>query len=202
MVFGIGEGLAVAGLAASALGGGKEGGQSVSGFAAYPQEVKDLLLEQYLPQVEKYLNAGFQAVPMQRAQNPMGDPFASQALWDMQQYSDAIPGGYFNNAQLPEGQQGGGQEIDPEAASSQLARQYLFQMSSPTSDSPRGTMINRGMGGGVGWSGQLASDLLGRIDAGNVSLSSLGNALSQQGYGDKVFSNANINYGMLLEALK
>lgn len=85
-----------AGALASAFGGSKKQttSENLSGYQALPKEVQDLLIEQYLPKAQATLDMPYQNIPMQRAQNPAGDPFASQALYDLQMFSDAA-GGYF-----------------------------------------------------------------------------------------------------------
>jgi hypothetical protein len=86
-----------AGALASAFGGSKKQttSENLSGYKALPKEVQDLLIQQYLPKAQSTLNMPYQNIPMQRATNPEGDPFASQGLWDLQKFSDAA-GGYFS----------------------------------------------------------------------------------------------------------
>lgn len=96
MPIGTASALVGAGALASAFGGKKQQTtqQQQTGFQALPQEVQDLLLQQYLPKAQSTLNMPYQNIPMQRAVNPAGDPFASQGMWDLQKFSDAA-GGLF-----------------------------------------------------------------------------------------------------------
>ena len=64
------------------------------GFAALPKEVQDAWLKTFAPAVQEQYERPFQAVPMARVEDT-GDPFQSQALIDLQRYSDDI-GGFFS----------------------------------------------------------------------------------------------------------
>lgn len=82
------------GLLGSVLGNKNKGAEpSKSGFAALPKEVQNAYLDTYLPDVLEQYKQPFQAIPMARVEDT-GDPFQSQALLDLQQYSDDI-GGLF-----------------------------------------------------------------------------------------------------------
>lgn len=87
-------GLAIAGIAGSVFGGKDNKALPTSGFGTLPKAVQDAWLKTYLPDVQEQYNAPFQPLPMTRAVDPSTDPFASQGLYDLQQYSDAI-GGLF-----------------------------------------------------------------------------------------------------------
>ncbi|KPJ66523.1 MAG: hypothetical protein AMJ43_07775 [Coxiella sp. DG_40] len=64
---------------------------SVSGFEALPEEVQEIYLQQILPQIASSYTMPYTTLPMQRVTEPTaGDPFASQALWDLQRYSDQL----------------------------------------------------------------------------------------------------------------
>ncbi len=90
----------------SSLFGGKKGVSSgASGFAAMPEAVQQAYLNTYLPGVLQNYNTGYQSMPMQRVQAP-SSPFDSRAMYDLQQYSDAL-GGYFSPMQ------GQGQQTNP-----------------------------------------------------------------------------------------
>ena len=69
------------------------GGSSQGGFAALPPEVQKAYLEQYLPQIMEQNKGKFQTTPLGQAEN---GPFSSQALQELQQYSNQN-GGIFGN---------------------------------------------------------------------------------------------------------
>lgn len=94
----LGSILSGVGAIAGALGGSKgTKAQTTNVWTEMPAAVKKSWLETYLPQVMDYNQLGFQPVPMKRAQAP-SSPFDSQALWELQQYSDQM-GGYFSPLQ-------------------------------------------------------------------------------------------------------
>lgn len=190
----LGAVLSGAGLLASAFGGSKDPAQAQSGFQAYPQEVKDLLLEDYLPQLKEYMAGGYQAIPMKRAVNPAQDPFASQALWELQQYSDQLGGsGLFNNQQA----QPQTPQVDPNAGNASLAQQYLMGIAG--GGNPRGQMIRGQTMSGFG--GDVATMIGQNIAGGQYSMADLGRELSNQGFGKTQFNPTAINYDSLLKAL-
>ncbi len=86
--------MAVAGAGMAAAGSKKaKPATSESGFQALPPEVQRVLLESYLPGVQKQFNKPYTAPPMKRVGKPK-DIFDSQGLADLQQYSDSM-GGMF-----------------------------------------------------------------------------------------------------------
>jgi len=105
----ISMGLTGAGLLGGLFGGKKGVSSGASGFAAMPEAVQQAYLKTYLPAILQNYNAGYQSIPMQRVQAP-SSPFDSRAMYDLQQYSDAL-GGYFS----PMG--GQGQQVNPNTAS-------------------------------------------------------------------------------------
>ena len=97
----IGLALAGAGMLASAFGNKNKGAKPAqSGFNALPKAVQDAWLENYVPDVMSQYNAGYQGVPMSRVEAPT-DVFGSQALYDLQQFSDNV-GGFFSPLQAPQ----------------------------------------------------------------------------------------------------
>lgn len=91
-----------------ALGGGMKGGSNGagsaqgiggnstnSGFAALPPEVQQAYLQKYLPQLLQQTQGKFQGTPTGQA--PTG-PFASQALQELQQYSNQNGGIFGGNS--------------------------------------------------------------------------------------------------------
>lgn len=190
----IGEFITGASLLASALGGSKDPAQSQTGFNAYPQQVKDLLIEDYLPQLKEYMAGGYQAIPMKRAVNPAQDPFASQALWELQQYSDQLGGsGLFNNQQMPQQ----APQADPSAGNAALAQQYLMGISGGSN--PRGQWVTGGLSPTLG--GDVVNLINRGISGGQYSMADLGRELAAQGFGKTQFNPTAINYNDLLKAL-
>jgi hypothetical protein len=201
----LGSILSGAGAIAGLLGGSKKQGasQQLTGFQAMPKEVQDALLKQYLPAVNDQFNAPYQAIPMQRATNPAGDPFASQALYDLQNFSD-MQGGYFTPYSLQQpganggqaqpqtlsasyggGQipntvapgQGGGQQGG--GGSSSLAQQWLSLLAG------NNAIVGSG---GSSTASNLASNLTAMIKSGQLSLDSLGSKLAERGYGKDTYN--------------
>jgi hypothetical protein len=194
MVFGIDDALVAGSLAAGALGGSKKGGssQQASGYQAWPTKAKNFAEGDVLDAIMQQLHTPYPTLPTMRAANPANDPFASQALWDLQQYSDQSPNGLFAQPQQP---QTPGNGPSPDV----LAQQYLAMMMQPGAGGTRGYYMPGNFGG---WSGDAASGLQGQINGGQLSLSQLGDALGAQGYGKTAFTPQQINYTALLEALK
>lgn len=197
----LGSILGIAGLAASAFGGKdqKVTSEQKTGFQALPKEIQDYLLESYLPRVQDYGESPYPSVPMERATNPADDPFASQALYDLQRYSD-YTGGLFS----PYTQDG----TAPEAAATPapqstgmdgaaLAQQYLMGLSAPQMGSPRGYRVGRGS-----FSSDIADRLNRSISTGQFDLGALGDALSDQGYGTSTLTPAGIDVNALYEVLR
>lgn len=148
----VGTGAAILGASAlaSAFGGKKSSTtqQSASGFESLPQPLQDLLMQQYLPKAQSTLNMPYQTVPMQRAQDPAGNPFASQGLWDLQKFSDAA-GGLFTpysggaNGQVNAGSyQGAAGNIQANGGSAQPAM-------NPAMGGAGGGAMPPGMGSGL-----------------------------------------------------
>lgn len=193
MVFGIDDLLVGAGAIASAFGGKKKQvtQETQSGFQALPKEVQDLLLNSYLPKVQNTLDMPYQAIPMQRAENPAGDPFASKALWDLQNFSDAA-GGYFTPLQAgsmapnPASYQGaaGSKPAMPASnnapAGGDLAAQWLSALSAPGNAGTRGTWA------GNRYSGDIANALKVQIANGSLTMADINKALTSKGYGKTV----------------
>ncbi len=98
---GIGTALGVASLGASLLGGKKGEKAAASGFAALPKEVQDAWLKTYLPSVLSLFNRPYTPLPMARVDVNSADPFRSQGLIDLQNYSDSV-GGIFNTPSMAE----------------------------------------------------------------------------------------------------
>lgn len=80
--------------------GGSPGGQSSSsashqesGFNTLPPEVQNAYLNQYLPSIQQQFHTRYSAPPLGQAQ---GGPFGSQALQELQNYSNST-GGVFGN---------------------------------------------------------------------------------------------------------
>lgn len=91
---GIGGALSGVGAIAGAMGKDKQAAQPVSGYATLPKPVRDAYERVYLPGVLDYFDNPFYNIPMKRYENT--DPiFGSQALRDVQQWSDAV-GGLFS----------------------------------------------------------------------------------------------------------
>jgi len=88
------------GLVGSTLLSGLFGGKSKTqtsqptGFNALPKAVQDAWLNVALPKITQTANRPYQSMPMQRVGAPK-DIFDSQALYDLQNYSDSM-GGYFS----------------------------------------------------------------------------------------------------------
>lgn len=81
------------GAIAGAIGAakGKKGeAPAQQGFAALPEKVQKAWMDTYLPEVLKLYQQPRATIPMERAPNPEGNPFASKALYDFQQYSDRM----------------------------------------------------------------------------------------------------------------
>jgi len=176
------------GALASAFGGKDKQTTSsrVDGFQALPKEVQDMLLESYLPKVQNILNMPYQAIPMQRAMNPAGDPFASKGMWDLQNFSDAA-GGYFTpfsagptggvNAASYAGAAGSQPQPAQNATGgaptgNAVAAQYLAEIQK----SPQ--------------TGGLAKQLQVMLANGSLTMEDLGRGLSSRGYMSKTFNAA------------
>lgn len=209
------------GLAAIALGAGaissligaskgnKGQAPEKTGFQALPPEVQQWLLENYLPQVQEYADMPYQAIPMQRAGNPMTDPFASQGLADLQAFSDAA-GGYFTphvpgagpgipEAAAPSYGTAAPPASSPDGSSTMdIASQYLMGLEAPQAGSARGYYT------GGGFSGDVAAALRNQISSGGLTLSQLGKALSSTGYGqgNSNSSPMNVDFAALDAALR
>ena len=84
--------LGAATLAGSLFGGNKggRGEQHTSGFGALPQQVQQAYLNQYLPSIQKQFSRP-NGLPLGEA---MGGQFGSQALQELQNYSNQT-GGIF-----------------------------------------------------------------------------------------------------------
>lgn len=203
MAIGTATALAGAGALASAFGGSKKqvASENLSGYQALPKEVQDLLIEQYLPKAQATLNMPYQNIPMQRAQNPAGDPFASQGLYDLQKFSDAA-GGYFTpynqgaDGQVSMGAYQGAagnraaqpmQSPDSMAAAQQademLVNQYL-------------NGLRQGQGGGKGWAG-VAPSLEARMKGGQFKASDFAKTLKNAGYTGAQLSDPNLAMNLL-----
>lgn len=126
---------AVSGLAglAGGLGGGKTESAPVSGYATYPQWLKDLYEKTFAPAAMTEFQKEYQAIPMTRYDNV--DPFFGSAQLNvLQQMSDA-QGGMFGPYVDPNAPSAGGANpADAEAQaqamadmeSRMIARQYLM----------------------------------------------------------------------------
>jgi len=182
MPIGTATAIGLGGAALSAFGGKdkKTTSESKSGFQALPKEVQDFLLESYLPQVQERFASPYQAIPMQRAPDPSGDPFASQALYDLQQFSD-VKGGYFTprNGGLNQASYGntGGLPSVPktEGTGDAIVDQFLAAMGSGAG---RGEYVSKGK-----YAGDVGRDISRGIETGGISRSGLESALQSQNYG-------------------
>lgn len=191
----------------SAIAGGMQKSNAVpstNGFDAYPQQVKDYMVNTLLPQIQKAGAAPYQAPPMVRATNNPNPNFANPQMQQLQNYSDAV-GGLFQpqgrnqggmpavrtnggfapaQGQMPgQGQQQPGQgagQMTPQSA----AQQFLQQTQGP---------------------GGRPSQVGNYVSTGATSLGDLGSALLGQGYtGGKVTPGqgaGNIDYAALYKAL-
>lgn len=77
-----------------------------SGYETYPDWLKEIYEETYAPAMLEQFNEPFRQQPMQRYTADPDDPFASQAMLGLQEYSDAIGGlftPYTDYAATPEG---------------------------------------------------------------------------------------------------
>lgn len=66
-----------------------------SGYQTYPQWLKDIYEETAAPAILQQFNKPYEVLPMARYEADPNDPFTSQALLELQAYSDAT-GGFFN----------------------------------------------------------------------------------------------------------
>jgi hypothetical protein len=109
---GIGEGSVLSlGSTLTGLVGGKDKVRPEirqSGFATLPQEVKDAWLKTALPDMLKNYNTPYRPVPMKRVNAPQS-PFDSQAMYELQEYSDR-QGGLFTPSVLDNGTSIGGSQ--------------------------------------------------------------------------------------------
>lgn len=191
--------VAAAGVAVSAVGtaaniagskGGKSNGApSQSGFSALPKSVQDAWLNTYLPKAMTASQLPYQSVPMQRATNPANDPFASQALWDLQRYSDAkggmfspMMGGAARSAPTPAVAPNTSSAIGGDPRAQYLANAYLSALTSNQSMSPVYQMLSQKIGNNPS------------------QLSTMGNTLSQQNYNPSMGSGG-VNVNAILAAL-
>lgn len=181
---GISAGLLGAGALASAFGGSKKQttSENLSGYQALPKEVQDLLIEQYLPKAQATLNMPYQNIPMQRAQNPAGDPFASQALYDLQNFSDAA-GGYFTPYN-----QGGNGTVNMASyqgaagAGSAQPMQTPIPNGSLQSDEMLANQYLAGLPTGGGRMGGITDSINARMKGGQFTASDLAKAIKAGGY--------------------
>lgn len=90
----------MANLLDSLVGGSKQNQNSVSGIAALPPEVQQAYIKTLLPAALKQFEKPFRPAPMQRVNAP-STPFDSQAMYQLQQYSDAMGGMFTPTNQTP-----------------------------------------------------------------------------------------------------
>lgn len=89
MVFGLDDALAVASIGSSLLGSrGNKSAQPVSTLSLQAQALQDAYNNGYLPAATENFNRPYPSVPTKRASDPASDPFASQAMWELQQLRD------------------------------------------------------------------------------------------------------------------
>lgn len=121
------EALSAVGAVTSLFGGSKNKSQqpAVSGFAAKPQAAQDALLKTFLPAALEQYAKPREALPSMRAVDPATDPFASQALWELQQYRDRAAAAAPAPAPV---QQSG---ISPDQYMQLVADQFIRQASDP-----------------------------------------------------------------------
>lgn len=187
MVFGIDDALMIASVGASVLGGSKNkgGAPAASGFAAYPKEVQEYLLQTVLPQIQAQGQQPYRSLPMMRAPTNPTDPFASQGMAQLQKYSDAV-GGLFKPMGVnyaPSGQ-GAAPTASPSPTSgqspSQLAAQYLQ--------------------GSQGGAHAANTQLQPMMTQGRTNLGDIGGALLGQGY-NGTQAPSSVNFEALYRAL-
>lgn len=186
--------ITAAGSYLSSKNAGKGAKPEAQGFAALPKSVQDAWLNTYLPKAMAASQLPYQAIPMQRATNPANDPFASQALWDLQRYSDA-KGGLFSPMMAGSSPTAGAPAAAPSAASpgagmggdpraQYLANQYLSAFTAPGQSALNPVY-------------QMLSQKVGNNPA---QLSAMGNVLSQQNYNPGMGSGG-VNVNAILAAL-
>ena len=148
-----------AGALASAFGGKKGQAPAQQGFAALPKKVQDAYLETYLPAVLEQYEQPFQPIPMQRAVDT-GDPFQSQALLDLQQFSDDV-GGLFTPLN-PEQQAAEEQPVEN--------RDSILEMIDFVVNRPKGNVVGSNLRHGFR-ANQLGEEL--EVNPASVTLSDL-----------------------------
>jgi len=190
-MFGIGEGLAVAGIASSLVGGSKGQKTPASGFYALPGEVQDAYLKTYLPAVMDVYNQGYQGIPMARVSAPTS-PFDSKALYQLQQYSDAIGGLFSPYGRGNKAKSDAEKQAQEAAAKKQsLAQQYLSAMSA-NPYAARGARLSDGS-----FSGEIGQNLQSQ----GISMDKLGSALEKIGYGTGITNPYAINQSAFRQLL-
>lgn len=77
------------GILSTLTGGSKS--SSASGFAAFPKEIQDYMLENLFPKIQQYAETPYQGIPLRRTNASDNDPiFGSKGLQAIQEYKDAI----------------------------------------------------------------------------------------------------------------
>ena len=174
---------AIGGALGGLLSGDKGAQETKTGILAAPKEVQDAILKIFLPALLAQFEAPRRNIPLTRAVDPATDPFASRALFELQQFSDLQPGGLFGNLPLTEEQKAAAKEeaeedelAQSQATSSQLAQQFLGQVAT-------------GIGGGSGIpiSG-AGGGLLAQAAGGQLDLGALGQQLGGLGFGQTRFA--------------
>lgn len=81
----------VAGAVVGGLTNKSKSPSTVSGYDMAPAASRERYKDTILPKADALLSQKFPAAPKQRAVNPAIDPFASQAMYDLQMYRDSNP---------------------------------------------------------------------------------------------------------------